>query len=116
MNEGGYTQVYAGIARSGVVVRLYHSFDYFAHASSARYGEVQVGVSPARNWRLSAYLGALGTVATPRPAVVPVRVDGSLTAARQLGAFNLHAELVGDGSSRGVGNDRSTGRTASSAA
>jgi uncharacterized protein (TIGR02001 family) len=85
------TEIYAGIARGAISSRLSLSPHFFEPGRWTAYGEVNAGVSPARNWSVDAHAGML----------VPLRVlsgesdrtdfDWSIGVARALGRVSVHA-------------------------
>ena len=97
-----YTDLYVGLAGHGLSARLHYSPDYYRRGASSLYGEIDGAMQPAENWRLSAHVGLLGYLDYPAvPAIYSyasrARYDWRLGAARQLGAFSLHADLSGGG-------------------
>lgn len=84
------TEVYAGIARGSLSSRLSFSPHYFEPGRWTAYGEVNGGVSPARNWSIDAHAGMLVSLRVPAGERYRPDFDWSVGASRALGRISLH--------------------------
>ena len=64
-NSHHYTEIYLGVSRDPLSARIYFSPDYFNSRSRTIYGEINGSVAPARNWSLTAHVGALTYLSQP---------------------------------------------------
>lgn len=96
-----YTEAYVGMTMHPITARLSVSPDYLRPGAWTLYSEVEAGVSPAPNWRLSAHAGTLIYLregAYVQGALPPRQhYDWRLMASRQIGWFDVHAALSGSG-------------------
>jgi len=93
-----YTEVYLGLTRRSLSSRVYFSPDYFHSGISTVYGEVEGVIEPARDWHLTAHVGALVYLSRPAPyGNRRDQHDWRLGVSRQLGAFELHLNVSGGG-------------------
>ena len=95
-----YSEVYAGAYVGRVSGRISYSPDYRGFGVPTLYPEIEAGVEPASNWRLSGHVGLL-TYLTARNGYRSGQAesDWRVTAARQLGKFEVHAAVSGGGPS-----------------
>jgi len=96
-----YTEAYVGMTMQPITARLSLSPDYLRRGAWTLYGEVEAGVRPGPNWRLSAHAGTL--IHLREGAYVPdappprQHYDWRLMASRQIGWFDVHAAISGGG-------------------
>ena len=95
-----YTEIYAGLTRDPLSVRLSWSPDYFS-GRPVLYGEVSGAIVPAKDWRIDLHGGVLGDVGQSVPGYRDkLRYDWRAGLGRRFGAFDLHAALSGGGPGR----------------
>ena len=89
-----YTEVYVGAYVRHVSGRIAYSPDYRGFGVSTVYAELEAGVEPAPNWRLSGHAGVLTYLKSKYfySAGEPQR-DWRVSSARQLGKFEVHAAI-----------------------
>lgn len=109
-----YTEIYTGVTIRPLSMRLYYSPDYLERNVSTLYGEVEGTLTPSRNWRVNAHVGALAYLDTP-PSYFSsgaVHYDWRLGVSRLLGNFDIHAALSGGGPGKQYYYGRERDRTA----
>ena len=96
-----YTEGYVGLTMQPITARLSVSPDYLQRGAWTLYGEVEAGIRPAPDWRLSAHAGTLVYLREGdyMPGVPPPRqhYDWRATLSRQIRWFDLHIALSGGG-------------------
>jgi uncharacterized protein (TIGR02001 family) len=113
-----YTEVYAGAYIGAVAARVYYSPDYRNSALSTLYGELEAGFEPAPNWRVSGHGGVLTYLGSNYPyGNGDTLLDWRVSVSRQLGRFEIHSALSGNGPGRhsGDGGDYGTALTVGAA-
>ena len=89
-----YTEIYAGAFVGPISGRIYYSPDYRTERQSTLYGEIEAGFQPVRNWRVSGHVGLLTCLGTSARSRAGGRhADWRISIARQLGNFEIHANL-----------------------
>jgi uncharacterized protein (TIGR02001 family) len=89
-----YTEIYAGVSKGPISVRLYYSPDYFGSGTKTLYAEVNGAVSPWTDWRLFSHVGAL-TYLTQQPwDHQPERYDLRVGIAREFKGAEIRAAFT----------------------
>lgn len=97
-----YTEGYVGARRGSLSAYVFVSPNYYRPGFWTVYGQLEASVSPAENWHLTGHVGALSYLDHPT-VVVPrhdTYYDWRVSAAHELGRFELHTALSGGGPGR----------------
>lgn len=89
-----YTEVYAGAYVGRVSGRVYYSPDYRESGSSTLYAELEAGLEPATNWRVSGHVGLLNYLdSSYLHGRGSTDADWRVSVSRQFGKFEVHSAL-----------------------
>lgn len=95
-----YTEVYAGAFVGPVSGRIYYSPDYRNGDRSTLYGELEAGLEPSPNWRLSGHVGILTYLSSSSfHGSGETHRDWRVGIAREFGRFEIHSAVSGGGPS-----------------
>lgn len=97
-----YTEGYVGARRGGLSAYVFVSPNYYRSGYWTVYGQIEASVSPAADWHLTGHLGALSYLDYPAgyKSGHETYYDWRVSAARELGRFELHTALSGGGPGR----------------
>ena len=96
-----YTELYAGGYVGPVTGRVYYSPDYRQLGQSTLYGELEAGIEPARNWRLSGHVGMLTYLNSGYAhRRGHTEADWRIGVAREFGNLEIHSALSDGGTSQ----------------
>ena len=99
-----YTELYAGAYVGPVMGRIYYSPDYRTQGQSTLYGELESGIEPARNWRLSGHVGMLIYLTSSSfYREGDTHMDWRIGIAREFGNLEIHSALSGGNPSKYYG-------------
>jgi uncharacterized protein (TIGR02001 family) len=105
-----YTELYLGVALPHVSARVNYSPDYYRAGTPTLYAEIEGGIEPAADWRLSAHAGVFTYLDQPPSFLPRERYDWRVGATRQFGATGVHLNL--SGRVQGTPSRRATNATA----
>lgn len=97
-----YSEGYFGVTHSPFSAYVFVSPNYFRPGFKTVYGQVEVTVSPAEHWHLTAHAGSLSYLDTPYEYEIEDKTyyDWRVGLTREFGNVEVHAAVSGGGPGR----------------